>query len=168
VPEQALAMLDRAQICLRVGISAGLSAWALEARGIAEEFIYGPSVVEPEKPVEEPDRPGEEATPWLFGYVVVFDHEPTPDEWADLKEMFNATVISEASVYVDEKYSYWVRVSGFSPDDLEEAEGVKDVLAFRGDVIGPAESDTQQVPELLLWCSVMAGGLLTVRRTRRS
>jgi len=158
-----LGLLDRAQALLDIGDYDGALNVALEARTIAEEFIYGPPVVEPG---EQPEKPSEQEMPWLYGYVVVFDHEPTPDEWAKLKDMFNATVISEASVYVDEKYSYWVKVSGVSPDDLEKAEGIKDVLAFRGDLIGPAEGQTD-VPELLALSSAIVGALLATAGSRR-
>jgi len=158
-----LGLLDRAQALLDIGDYDGALNVALEARAIAEEFIYGSPAKEPS---EEPDKPSEKETPWLYGYVVVFDHEPTSEEWARLKDMFNATLIAEASVYVDEKYSYWVKVSGVSPDDLEKAEGIKDVLAFRGDLIGPAEGQTD-VHELLALSSGTIGGLLAIAGLRR-
>ncbi len=158
---EVLVLLDRAQILLDDGNYDEALNVALEARAMAEKLIS------PAEPGEEPERPGEEEMPWLYGYVVVFDHEPTPEEWAKLKEMFNATLIAEASVYVNEDYSYWVKVSGISPYDLEKAEGVKEVWAFRGDLISPAEGE-DQVPEPFLWLSILAGGMLTVRGTRRS
>jgi tetratricopeptide (TPR) repeat protein len=158
-----LGLLDRAQILLDSGEYDEALKVALEAMGIAQQFIYGPAV---EEPSEEPEKPSAGETPWLYGYVVVFDHEPTPEEWTNLRDMFNATMIAEASVYVDEKYSYWVNVWGVSPDDLEEADGVKDVLAFSGDLIAPGEGQTD-IPEFVVLSSTIVGAFLAIVLSRR-
>jgi len=158
-----LALLDRAQALLDGGEYDEALQVVLDARAIAEQFIYGTPV---DEPGEEPGSPSEAEMPWLYGYIVVFDHEPTGDDWERLRQMFNATLIAKASVSVDENYSYWVRVSGVSPDELRKVEGIKDVLALRGDLINPAEGHTD-VPELPVPASVMAGALTIMGFRRR-
>lgn len=126
----ALSLLDEASTALDKGEYETALDLALKANEIVNDRIHGDdsSRTEPAIDNDEPvARP-----PWLEGYIVVFDHKPTDDDWARMKALFNATFAGEADMYTPEPNAYWVKVSGVSPKDLKALPGVKDVLVYKG------------------------------------
>ena len=75
---EALEMLDRALELLDLGNYDEALTLAREADEIARTHIYGGDGGEPDKPVEP--MPDPDTSPWLYGYIVVFDEEPGEDD----------------------------------------------------------------------------------------
>jgi hypothetical protein len=147
--ERALELLDRGEYDKALKL-------ALEADDMVSDKITGGG----EDPGVDPST-----TPWIYGYIVVFDHDPLEEDWEKLESMFNATMMMEADEYTDSEYAYWVQVPNSTPDDISEVEGISDVLALRG-----APGDNQgdggetKVSELLLLPAVLCMGLAWSRR----
>jgi len=148
--ERALDLLDRGEYDEALEL-------ALEADEMVSEKMTGGGG---EDPGVDPST-----TPWIYGYIVVFDHEPLEDDWEKLESTFNATLIMGADDYTDSEHAYWVQVPNSTPDEISKVDGVSDVLALRG-----APGDNQgdggeaKVGELLLLPAVLCMGLAWSRR----
>lgn len=158
---EAVNMLDRAQELLGRGEYDAALDLAFRAEDLVNQYLYGT-----DEPGEEPGEDPGADMPWLYGYIVIFDHEPVDDDWSKLLTSYNATYVGEAGGYTEEANAYWVKVQGITPDDLLGMEGVADVLVLRG---GPDSGDAgEEVCEMLAVPAFIGGALLITRRVRRS
>lgn len=128
-----------------------------------------PDLCQP-KPVEEPST---------WGFVVIFDHEPTAEDWEMLKRDFSQGFGGEAQTYTGQEHAYFAVSTGTTPDDLKMVEGIeetREVYFFTdedgpgiftpADSASPEDSDPNEggradVPELLRsrrYCSCRPSG----------
>jgi len=131
----ALSLLDLAESRLAQAQLDEAYELLCRARRLVDEVLEG------DRPEEGPN-PAQ--TPWLYGYIVVFDHEPTDQDWNVLAKSYNASKMFPATGYTDNEHAFWVRVNGTSPEELRTAPGVVDVIVLRG---APVQTE-QQVNEM--------------------
>ncbi len=127
----ALSLLDLAESRLAQGQLDEAYELLSRARRLVDKILGGDQPDEGPNPVQ---------TPWLYGYIVVFDHEPTDQDWNVLAKSYNASKMFPATGYTDNEHAFWVRVNGTSPEELRTAPGVVDVIVLRG---APVQTEQQ-------------------------
>ncbi len=155
--EEALDLLQEARELLENGEYGA----ALERTRVAESMVY--DYLYGEGPTEVPAEDPVSGTPWLYGYIVIFEDEPDDDDWNRLLSKYNASYMGKAAEYTEESNAYWVRSLDVTPDDLLEMQGVRDVLALRG---GPQPSDGTEVSQALAMPALIGVVIIFYRKNR--
>jgi hypothetical protein len=81
-----------------------------------------------------PDDPYINPAPEVWGFIIIFDHEPTPEDWTRLQEEFGARYGGDAQDYLGKENAYFVETNTTTPEELRHLEGIEDaqeVLFFR-------------------------------------
>jgi hypothetical protein len=171
---EALGLLDQAIESLSTGDYEAAYDLSRRAAQIVNEYIWGQSGSTGSDPGTGVPEPGVDM-PWMYGYIVVFDHAPGDEDRVALQTMFNATLEGEAVGYSGEDHAYWVSVTGIPPGDLKDLEGVKEVYALRAEpdgTIGDGEGQSAvgnpetDVPETFLLALAVGALGAAFRKTR--
>jgi len=116
---EALDLIDWAWESMDAGDYKTALDIASKAYELVYSLIYG-------DPTPLPDDPLITPAPELWGFIVIFDHEPTPEDWDRLEKEFGARYGGDAQDYLGEKNAYFVETNTTTPEELRQAEGIKD------------------------------------------
>jgi hypothetical protein len=124
---EALDLVDWAWETMEAGDYDTALDIASKAYGLVVTLIYGDTTPLPDDPYIYP-------APELWGFIIIFDHEPTPEDWTRLEEEFGARYGGDAQGYLGEKNAYFVQTNTTTPEELRQVEGIEDaqeVLFFK-------------------------------------
>jgi len=159
---EAMDLIDWAWNTMNAGDCDTALDIASKAYELVYSLIYGNTSL--------PDDPLINPAPELWGFIVIFDHEPTREDWDRLEKEFGARYGGDAQDYLGEKNAYFVETNTTTPEELRQVEGIKDaqeVLFFKTQTDGednypntdPGNSDPSspqgEIPETFLLISTI-------------
>ncbi len=116
---EALKLIDWALETVEAGDYDTALDIASKAYELVVSLIYDDDDPVPEDPYILP-------APEVWGFIVIFDHEPTPEDWERLEKEFGARYGGDAQEYLGEKNAYFVETNTTTPEELRHVEGIQD------------------------------------------